>query len=136
VLVQPYLAGVDTAGEAALVYFAGEFGHTITKGAMIPAGLTHSVSGDSLFVEENIAPRTSLPAERAVGDAALEYVRQRFGGDQLYARVDLLPGTQGPAVVELELVEPSLFLQYAPDGGAAARFAAAIRDAAAGDAVA
>jgi hypothetical protein len=65
-------------------------------------------------------------AERAVAEAAVAYVRDRFGGDQLYARVDLLPGPDGPVVVELELVEPSLFLG---DGeGSAARFAAAIAE--------
>jgi hypothetical protein len=128
-LVQPYLAEVDTTGEAALLYFAGRFSHAITKGAMIPVGLTHPVSGGSLFVEENISPRTPSPVELAAGEAVLRYVRQRFGGDQLYARVDLLPGPTGPVVVELELVEPSLFLQFAPDGRAAARFAGAVRDA-------
>lgn len=128
VLVQPYLAGVDHSGEAALVYFDGRFSHAITKGAMIPAGAAHAVHGDALFVEENIEPRDPSDAELAAGEAALAYVRERFGADQLYARVDLLPAPDGPVVVELELVEPSLFLQDAPDGQAAARFAAAIRD--------
>jgi hypothetical protein len=75
-------------------------------------------------VDENIATRAATAAERAVGEAALAVVRDRFGSDQLYARVDLLPGPDGPVVVELELTEPSLFLQYGPDS--AERFAAAI----------
>lgn len=128
VLVQPYLPEVDVTGEAALVYLDGHFSHAITKGAMIPAATAHAVDGDALFVEENITTRTVTDAELAAGDAAVAYVRDRFGGDQLYARVDLLPGPDGPVLVELELVEPSLFLQYDPDGRAAARFAAAIRD--------
>jgi len=127
VLVQPYLHGVDETGEAALVYFDGEFSHAITKGAMIPAATAHPVDGGSLFIEENITPRTASGPERTVGDAAVAYVRDRFGGDPLYARVDLLPGPEGPVVVELELVEPSLFLQHAADGRAAARLAAAVR---------
>ena len=127
VLVQPYLHGVDDTGEAALLYFDGAFSHAITKGAMIPAATAHPVEGGSLFIEENITPRTASAAEQAVGDAAVAYVRDRFGGDPLYARVDLLPGPDGPVVVELELVEPSLFLQHDGDGRAAARFAAAVR---------
>jgi hypothetical protein len=58
-------------------------------------------------------------AERAVGA-----VRDRFGTDLLYARVDLLPTPDGPVVVEVELTEPSLFLQHAD--GAADRFAVAV----------
>jgi hypothetical protein len=125
VLVQPYLDAVDHAGEAALIYLDGRFSHAITKGAMIPAGTVHAVDGDALFIEENITPRTADERERAVGDAALAFVRDRFG-DQLYARIDLLPGPDGPVVGELELVEPSLFLQESPDGRAAHAFAAAI----------
>jgi glutathione synthase/RimK-type ligase-like ATP-grasp enzyme len=125
-LVQPYLAGVDVTGEAALVYVDGAFSHAITKGAMIPAATAHPVDGGALFIEENITPRTASAAERAAADAAVGYVRERFGADPLYTRVDLLPGADGPVLVELELVEPSLFLQHGEDGRAAARFAAAI----------
>jgi hypothetical protein len=91
---------------------------------MLPAGTTHPVDGWELFVEERIEAREPGPDEVAVGEAALHAVRDRFGTDLLYARVDLLPGSEGPVVVELELTEPSLFLQHDPD--AAARFAAAI----------
>ena len=45
----------------------------------------------------------------------------------LYARVDVAPGTDGrPAVMELELIEPSLYLSRCAE--AAPRLAAAIRD--------
>ena len=36
VLLQPYLSGVDVAGERALVYFGGRFSHAITKAALLP----------------------------------------------------------------------------------------------------
>ena len=126
VLVQSYLGKVEHVGEAALVYVDGRFTHAITKGAMIADGVAHPVLGDSLYVEENIAPRHPSEAERAVGTAVTDYVRDRFGADPLYARVDLLPGPDGPVVVELELVEPSLFLNYAAEGRAADALAAAI----------
>jgi len=43
----------------------------------------------------------------------------------LYARVDVIPGPDGePVLVELELTEPSVFMEYAPS--AAERFADAI----------
>ncbi|MDT4916271.1 MAG: hypothetical protein QOI15_697 [Pseudonocardiales bacterium] len=129
VLVQPYLEAVDTAGETALIYVAGRFSHAVRKGPMLPAGVAHPVHGWELFVEERIQRRVPEPAELAVGTAALGAVRDRFGADQLYARVDLLPTPDGPVVVELELTEPSLFLQYGAAGSdPAMTFAAAIAE--------
>jgi hypothetical protein len=77
-----------------------------------------------LYVEEDIRPAGPSAAEAAVARAALAAVPG--GGERLFdARVDLVPGPGGePVVLELELLEPSLFLTHAP--GAAGRLAAAI----------
>jgi hypothetical protein len=118
VMVQPYLPGVDTYGETALLYLDGAYSHAIRKGPLLtgPAG---AVAG--LFVEETTTPRAPSPAERAVAEAALAAVP----GRPLYARVDLLPGPSGePLLAELELTEPSLFLGLSD--GAPDRFAAAL----------
>jgi glutathione synthase/RimK-type ligase-like ATP-grasp enzyme len=129
VLVQPYVDAVDEAGETALIYIDGRFSHAVRKAAMLPAGVAHPVQGWELYIEEQIEPQLPDAAELAVGSAALEAVRDRFGGDPLYARVDLLPTPDGPVVIELELTEPSLFLQYATPGtDPAAAFAAAIAE--------
>lgn len=124
VLVQPYLTDVDAIGETALVYVDATFSHAVRKGAMLPAGVTHPVDTHELYVEERIAPHVATADELAVGKKAMDVVRERFGDDLLYARVDLLPSPDGPLLIELELTEPSLFLGYAE--GAADRFAAAI----------
>jgi glutathione synthase/RimK-type ligase-like ATP-grasp enzyme len=125
VLVQPYLGGVDEAGETALIYFDGAFSHAIRKGPMLSRDTAHDVAETSgLFIEENIDPRIPSPAELAVGDRALSALADRFGSRLLYARIDLLPGPAGPVVVEVELTEPSLFLSTAE--GSPERFAAAI----------
>jgi hypothetical protein len=127
VLVQPYLDAVEATGETALIYLAGAFSHAVRKGPMLPKGVAHPVHGWDLYVEEEITRRRPDAAELAVGEAALAVVRDRFGADQLYARVDMLPSPAGPVVVELELTEPSLFLQYGTGGtDPAAAFAAAI----------
>jgi glutathione synthase/RimK-type ligase-like ATP-grasp enzyme len=123
VLLQPYLAGVDDTGEAALIYLDGVFSHAVTKAAMLPPDVVHGTDAAALFVAERITARTVSDAERAVADAALSVVTDRFGCP-LYARVDLLPAPYGPVVVEVEVIEPSLFLSHSP--GAAKRFAAAI----------
>jgi hypothetical protein len=92
---------------------------------MLSRDTAHDVAETSgLFLEENISPRTPSPAELAVGERTLAALADRFGATLLYARIDLLPGPDGPVVVEVELTEPSLFLCTADD--AVRRFAAAI----------
>ena len=69
-----------------------------------------------------ITAREPGPAELAVARQALAAVPH--DGPLLYARVDLVPGPDGPLLMELELTEPSLFLRWAP--GSADRFARAV----------
>jgi hypothetical protein len=123
VMVQPYLSGVDTAGESMLVHVGGGYSHGFRKEAILRAG--ESAETDALFRPEKVAARQPTPAEREVAARALAAVP---GGPArlLYARVDLLPDEAGhPVVIELELTEPSLWLSSAP--GAADRLAGAIR---------
>jgi glutathione synthase/RimK-type ligase-like ATP-grasp enzyme len=124
VLVQPYLDAVDTAGETAMIFFDGRFSHAARKGPMLQPGAQHQVAGEALYIEENISPREASPAESAVAERVFKYANAGLAENLLYARIDLLPGPDGPVLVELELVEPSLFLLYAD--GAADRLAAAI----------
>jgi glutathione synthase/RimK-type ligase-like ATP-grasp enzyme len=120
-MAQPYMAEVERWGETALVHIGGAFSHAIRKGPLLVPGL-EVVGG--LFVEEDIAPATASDDQLAVARAALAAV-PGGAGDLLYARVDLVPGPSGePLVIELELVEPSLFLAHAP--AAAGRLADAI----------
>ncbi len=118
VMVQPYLEAIEEQGEAALVFFGGQFSHAVTKGAML-AGQRELVSG--LYMSEVINPRRPHPKELAVAREAL--AAAPGGGKRLaYARVDLIPGPDGqPLVIELELTEPSLFL--GTKAGSAERFA-------------
>jgi glutathione synthase/RimK-type ligase-like ATP-grasp enzyme len=127
VLVQPYLAEVDTAGETALIYVDGVYSHAIRKGAMLAPRTAHpldDVSAGRLYVLEQVQAREASEAELAVGTKVMQVLRARLGANLLYARVDLLPTPAGPVLVELELTEPSLFLNYADE--AADRLAEAI----------
>jgi hypothetical protein len=119
-MAQPYLEAVEgERGETALVFLEGRLSHACRKGPMLVPGL--AVVG-GLFVEEDIRPATPTAAELAVAEAALAAIP---GGPSLYARVDVIPDASGdPVVLELELVEPSLFLTFAE--GAADRVAGAI----------
>jgi glutathione synthase/RimK-type ligase-like ATP-grasp enzyme len=120
VMLQPYVAGIDHHGETALIYIDGEFSHAVRKGAILTSA-PEMVEG--LYAREDITTRAPSVAERQVAEQTLAAVA---GGPLLYARVDVVPGRDGPLVLELELCEPSLYLVFAD--GAADRLAAAIGD--------
>jgi glutathione synthase/RimK-type ligase-like ATP-grasp enzyme len=108
-MVQPYLS---EAVETALVYLDGEYSHALRRVVPLPPAGEREV----FYLAEQLAPARPSPREREVAEAAVACAP----GDLLYARVDLL----GQAVLELEVTEPSLYLQFGR--GAATRFAAAI----------
>ncbi len=109
VLVQPYLARVDQAGETALMYFGGRYSHAIRKGPLLAPDAEATTA---LFAPERIVAREPGSDERALADAVLAALP--FADPLLYARVDLLRGDDGsPVLLELELTEPSLFFPYA-----------------------
>lgn len=124
VLVQPFLADVEAQGETALIYIDGRFSHAVNKASLLPVSAVHGLHDDALYVEEMMTPHVVTDAELAAGAQVIDVLAGRFGGHQLYTRVDLLPSPDGPRLVELEVTEPSLFLSFGD--GAADRFAAAI----------
>lgn len=129
VMVQRYLNSVDTVGEQAHVFFEGSYSHSILKGAMLDGP---DVAIDGVYKEERIS---SIEASASDVEAALNVVitarrllterstdvevsTERF----LFARVDFVKDDDGnPVLMELEMVEPSLFLGF--HEGALARFA-------------
>jgi O-ureido-D-serine cyclo-ligase len=117
VLLQPYLARVDEAGETALIHFDGVFSHAIRKGPLLRRG---DGPTRALFAPEQINAREAGEDEREL--AARTLAALPFGSSLAYARVDLIRAADGtPVVLELELTEPSLF--FAQAQGSAHRFA-------------
>lgn len=118
-LLQPYQHAVDAEGETALVFIGGEYSHAFAKGAILTGGAVYT--GDSLFATERLEAVEPDAAMRALAGEALAAATAEVGcgvGDLLYARVDLVRGADGtPLVLELELTEPSLGLDF---GGEAA----------------
>lgn len=118
VMVQPYLHEVDEHGETALLYVGGRFSHAMRKGPLLTPGMSLT---EELFLQEEMSPRDASAAERELADAILEAMPAALQADLLYARVDLLPSPDGPRLLELELAEPSLFLDHhRPSAGALA----------------
>ena len=119
VLLQPYLDRVDEVGETSLIYFDGEFSHAIRKGPLLKR---REGPTTELFAKEAITARVPDAAEISVGALALQAIPFET---PLYARVDLIRDRQGePVLLELELIEPSLFFPLAV--GSAEKFAAAV----------
>jgi hypothetical protein len=116
-MLQPYLDDVDAAGETSLIYLDGAFSHAIRKGPLLQPGGAMTAE---LFAPEDITSRVPSPLDLELGAAALAAVQGRFG-TPLYCRVDLLPS---PVLIEVELIEPSLFLGHGP--GSAGRLTQAV----------
>jgi glutathione synthase/RimK-type ligase-like ATP-grasp enzyme len=114
VLIQSYLPEVVSAGEWSLTFFGQEYSHAVLKR---PAG------GD-FRVQEHLGG-TTVPAEP--GRHLVEQARRvvaAVGQPLLYARVDGVERDGRFLLMELEINEPSLFLELGK--GAGQQFADAI----------
>lgn len=119
VLVQPYLPSVEGHGERALVWIDGEVTHAIRKNPRWQ-GEDESVSAEAMPISE---------AEHALAERTLAAAREH--GEPFYARIDMAPGADGaPILMELELIEPSLFFPQGPAG--LSRYVAALQRIVAG----
>ncbi|MFC6084416.1 ATP-grasp domain-containing protein [Sphaerisporangium aureirubrum] len=113
-MVQPYLGMVEDEGETSLIYFGGALSHARRRNAMLAPDLPAGTHLGTLARE---------PGDDQLDLAAR--VLATLPETPLYARVDLVRLADGaPAVIELELVEPHLYLSDTP--GAAGRLTAAL----------
>lgn len=104
-IVQPLIEEVAKTGEFSLMLFDGEFSHAVVK---------RPKSGD-FRVQPHLGGVT-LPSPPPPGAERL--AKQALAGapaKATYARVDIVPDDEGTLrVMELELIEPALFLDHAP----------------------
>jgi glutathione synthase/RimK-type ligase-like ATP-grasp enzyme len=105
-MVQPFLPSLEAEGELSLIYVEGAFSHAVRK---LPAAgdfRVQSIWGGTA------AAADAEPAHVAVAERALAQLDE----PPLYARVDLVSDLEGdPALIELELIEPNLYLSTDPD---------------------
>ena len=109
-IIQPLIEEIGKTGEFSLMLFDGEYSHAVVK---------RPKSGD-FRVQPHLGgvtlPSQAPPGAEALAKAALTAAPAKA----LYARVDIVPDDEGVLrIMELELIEPALFLDHAPDGGAA-----------------
>jgi glutathione synthase/RimK-type ligase-like ATP-grasp enzyme len=123
-LIQPFLPAISNEGEVSLFYFNGKYSHAISK---------HPAEGDFRVQEQFGGEERALDAPasaKALAEMALAATQSLLDCPPLtYARIDMLRDESGQfRLMELELIEPSLFLAHAADHGA--MFAEAIRHSA------
>jgi len=118
-MVQPWLESIHDTGEWSLIFIDGELSHALSKVPMPGEFRVQPEYGG--IIERCEPPSGSEEVARAALAAAPT--------PSLYARVDLVVGNCGTLqVMELELIEPALWLADAPE--AALRFAQAVLSAA------
>ena len=109
-IVQPLIEEIARTGEYSLMLFDGQFSHAVVK---------RPKSGE-FRVQPHLGGVT-LPSEAPPG--GVELARQALAAapaKATYARVDIVPDDDGVLrIMELELIEPALFLDHAADGGGA-----------------
>ena len=116
-MVQPHVTSIEREGETDVIVIDGTVSHAVRKHVTLSSSAATTPAG-----ADHAEPVEVTDAQAAVVHAALAAVP--FDGPLCFARVDLAMTPAGPAVVELELVEPFLFLSGDP--GAPDRLAAAI----------
>jgi glutathione synthase/RimK-type ligase-like ATP-grasp enzyme len=114
-MLQPFLSSVLEDGEVTLVLFDGKVTHAVRKRAK---------AGDFRVQDDHggtVHPHTPLADERAVAEAAWAALDPA----PAYGRIDLVRDEAGiPRIMELELIEPELWLRFHP--AAADAFAEAL----------
>ena len=117
-MVQPFLPSLEERGELSLIYIDGKPSHAVRKRAAPGDFRVQSIWGGTV--------------ERAEPDAAEEKIAEQALAQlvepPLYARIDLVAGPDGALLlIELELIEPNLYLTHHPAAAEALAEAALLR---------
>lgn len=101
VIMQEFLVQVQSYGERSLIFIDGQY--------------THAVRRPEPFMDDGIEHVSSPVVATWEEKAFARQVLQILPEEPLYARVDIAPGNAGSIVLmELELIEPSLFFEFSP----------------------
>ena len=107
-LIQPLVPTIADEGEYSLFYFGARFSHAILK---------RPAAGD-FRVQEQFGGKEAMIEPPAAAFSLAEATLAVVLGPLLYARIDMIRDTTGTfRLMELELIEPALYLSHAPDGG-------------------
>jgi len=110
-IIQPLIEEIATTGEFSLMLFDGEYSHAVVK---------RPKPGDFRVQEYHGGVTLPCAAPPAGAVELSQAALAAAPAHAAYARVDIVPDDQGVLrIMELELIEPSLFLEHAPERNAA-----------------
>jgi len=105
-MLQPFLKSIESEGEHSLFWFGGEFSHALRKAPK--TGWFANDPSATEFISGTPPAEVRVMAEQA---------RALAPADLMYARIDLVRADDGGwRVIEIEAIEPYLFLVFAPRG--------------------
>lgn len=104
-LIQPFMPEIQEMGELSILFFKGKYSHAVLK----------KPKGEDFRVQSQFGGQYQayFPNDSVIQTA--ENIIKTFGGDLLYARVDGILKEGQFLLMELELIEPDLYFDYAPD---------------------
>ena len=109
-IVQPLIEEIAKTGEFSLILFDGELSHSVVK---------RPTAGD-FRVQPHLGGVTMAATAPGGAERLAKQALAAAPAHATYARVDIIPDDDGVLrIMELELIEPALFLDHATDGGAA-----------------
>ena len=104
-IVQPFQADIGSTGEDTLMVFGGRYSHAVRKVAKAGDFRVQDEFGGKVYEYQPTAEQIEL-AERAAAVCSPVPV---------YGRADMVRGNDGRlAIMELELIEPELWLRFHP----------------------
>lgn len=105
-LIQPFLEEIKEAGEISMLFFGGNFSHAIQK---VPK------SGDFRVQKQFGANYLKFEPSNELLNIAKNIV-EITGKESTYARIDGVMTQNGFLLMEVEMIEPDLFFEHAPEG--------------------
>ncbi len=105
-LIQPFMPEIQDIGELSILFFKGEYSHAVIKKPKTGDFRIQSQFGGQYQPYE--------PDSATIQNA--QNITRLFGADLLYARVDGILKDGKFLLMEVELIEPDLYFDYAPDG--------------------
>jgi glutathione synthase/RimK-type ligase-like ATP-grasp enzyme len=99
-LIQEFVQEIEASGEWSLMFFGGEYSHAVRK---LPRSGDFRVQAEHGGRHEHAAPPSQVLS-------LAQQVVAKFAAGTLYARIDIVEGNSGPQLMEVELIDPELFL--------------------------
>ena len=106
VFIQPFMPEIQAEGEWSIMYFNGEYSHSVLK----------SVTGDDFRIQEEFGGTTKTVEPTADILKQTQKIMDLQTEPLLYARVDGVIRDGQFLLMELEINEPSLFFEFSPKG--------------------